>query len=294
MAQLNTRIILRNDSTANWAANSTQILLKGEMGFEFFEDGSVKAKVGDGTKSWAELDYFGGSVSDLVGDGKSIAVEDGKIKIAGFDLAEVGAQPRKAADGSIEWIVPSSETVEGLQTTVAGLQSDISNLQDAIGTVEEGADPIATRIQNLESSIETLNGDNTVDGSVRKIVSDEINAFATNITDDGVVNSYKELIDYVAEHGDEAAAMAADIAALQEKIGAIDENAQANVIEEIKLGDEALPVNDKSVTVPVGAGLEASDEITITDGVLGIGAISASKLVADTVLTLDGGNAALA
>jgi hypothetical protein len=60
MAQLNTRIILRNDSTINWEAQKEQILLKGEVGIEFLADGSAKLKIGDGVKSWGELDYFGG------------------------------------------------------------------------------------------------------------------------------------------------------------------------------------------------------------------------------------------
>lgn len=60
MATLNTRIVLRNDSSANWLTNSDQVLLKGEVGIEYLEDGTVKMKVGDGTKTWEELDYFGG------------------------------------------------------------------------------------------------------------------------------------------------------------------------------------------------------------------------------------------
>lgn len=60
MAQLNTRIVSRNDSSANWAANSTVVLLKGEIGIEFTADGKIKQKVGDGTKTWAQLPYFGG------------------------------------------------------------------------------------------------------------------------------------------------------------------------------------------------------------------------------------------
>ena len=59
MANLRTRIILRNDSTANWLTNGDQVLLKGEVGIEFLADGKVKMKVGDGTKSWNELPYFG-------------------------------------------------------------------------------------------------------------------------------------------------------------------------------------------------------------------------------------------
>ena len=71
-----------------------------------------------------------------VGDGLTIEVVDGQIKLKGAADAEVGAQPRIKDDGSIEWIVPSTETVDGLQTTVAGLQSDVSTLQTDVDAVE--------------------------------------------------------------------------------------------------------------------------------------------------------------
>lgn len=54
MAQLNTRIVLRNDSTANWLTNAEQVLLRGEVGVEFLEGGAVKVKIGDGTKTWGQ------------------------------------------------------------------------------------------------------------------------------------------------------------------------------------------------------------------------------------------------
>lgn len=60
MATLNTRIVIRNDSTTNWLTNESAVLLKGEVGIEFLADGKVKMKVGDGTKTWAQLPYFGG------------------------------------------------------------------------------------------------------------------------------------------------------------------------------------------------------------------------------------------
>ena len=64
-----------------------------------------------------------------VGDNKSITVENGIIKIVGFDDAEEGSQPRKKADGTVEWIKPDNTTVEGLQTLVSGLESDVETLQ---------------------------------------------------------------------------------------------------------------------------------------------------------------------
>lgn len=58
MATLNTRLALRNDSTANWESNKDVKLLKGEVGIEFTENGEVKMKVGDGVNSWVDLPYF--------------------------------------------------------------------------------------------------------------------------------------------------------------------------------------------------------------------------------------------
>ena len=73
--------------------------------------------------------------SALTADGTSIAIVDGQVQILGFAAAETGAQPRKKADGSIEWIKPDTTTVEGLQTAVEGLESDVESLQTAVGNV---------------------------------------------------------------------------------------------------------------------------------------------------------------
>lgn len=68
MAELKTRIILRNDTTAGWEAvkaDDTYKLLKGEIGIEFVESGSPKMKIGDGTSTWEALSYFGGTATEL-------------------------------------------------------------------------------------------------------------------------------------------------------------------------------------------------------------------------------------
>ena len=60
MANVNTRIVLRNDTAANWeAAKDTAKLLPGEIGIENdtgrYKIGKVKE--GGGYYTWAELDY---------------------------------------------------------------------------------------------------------------------------------------------------------------------------------------------------------------------------------------------
>lgn len=64
MAELKTRLVIRNDESANWdAVKDTVVLLKGEIGIEFLADGTAKTKIGDGEKTWAELPYSGAAES---------------------------------------------------------------------------------------------------------------------------------------------------------------------------------------------------------------------------------------
>ena len=60
--ELKTRIVLRNDSTANWAAQDP-VLLKGEIGFDM---DLLIFKVGDGVKKWSEIDKTFKSYEDTM------------------------------------------------------------------------------------------------------------------------------------------------------------------------------------------------------------------------------------
>lgn len=51
---LNTIIVLRNDSSTNWA-NSDVVMLEGETGISKLDNGNVIVKVGDGVNKWADL-----------------------------------------------------------------------------------------------------------------------------------------------------------------------------------------------------------------------------------------------
>ena len=102
-------------------------------------------------------------------------------------------------------------------------------------------DDLATALKNLidskaaKADLDTLNG--TGDGSVKKMIDDAINKFATDVSDDGVVNSYKELIDWAAKHGGEAATMAGNI------------TTNANAIADLKKLVGTLPKGATSTTV---------------------------------------------
>ena len=109
MTTLNTRIILRNDSTANWLTNESTVLLKGEVGIEFLADGKVKVKIGDGTKTWAQLDYFGGEESktfqvnslDEITDTDLAVGDTAIVKIAIYTDAENEANNKYSYTGYV-------------------------------------------------------------------------------------------------------------------------------------------------------------------------------------------------
>lgn len=87
----------------------------------------------------------------------------------------------------------------------------------------------------VKSDVDTLKG--TGAGSVDQKVTDALNEFATKVSDDKVVNTYKELVDWAAQHGGEAATMT----------GNITKNTQA--IDAVKTLIGTLPVEATSATV---------------------------------------------
>lgn len=63
--QVQARLILRNDTVGNWNAAETEVLMQGEVGIEFQTDMTAKIKIGDGTKPWSQLPYFGGTATKV-------------------------------------------------------------------------------------------------------------------------------------------------------------------------------------------------------------------------------------
>lgn len=102
---LKTRIALRHDETANW---NNQVLSKGEVGFEFTATGKKKMKVGDGTKTWDELEYFGAPgaqvfeviPTDTETDIDAITRVVGSVELSEGDIAYV---KRTIAEGKFSY-----------------------------------------------------------------------------------------------------------------------------------------------------------------------------------------------
>ena len=133
----------------------------------------------------------------------------------------------------------------GQSVTVPADKTVVKMIEDAQAAATYNDAAVKADIKKNADAIGVLNGSG--EGSVDKKITDAFNDFATKVSDDGVVNSYKELIDWAATHGAEAATMAGEITTLKnilKGIGGTGESATVvayvtKVIENLKIGDYA-------------------------------------------------------
>ena len=115
-----------------------------------------------------------------------------------------------------------------------------------------------------QTDLDTLTGEG--EGSIKKMIDDAFNDFSTKVSDDSVVNSYKELIDWAATHGAEAATMAKGIsdnktaiANLKKYVGTLPEGASAtDVVGYIAEAIAALSIGDYAKTTEVTAAINTA------------------------------------
>lgn len=153
----------------------------------------------------------------------------------------------KSAGTTAQAAVTALDAKVGAVTEGKTVVQMISEAQSA-ATYNDAA--VKADIKKNTDAIGVLNGSGT--GSVKKTVDDAINKFATDVTNDNVVNSYKELIDWVAAHGSEAATMADAITALQAIVDGIgDEGEKATVIAYVNDAIAALNIGDYAKSTDV-------------------------------------------
>ena len=216
------------------------------------------------------------------------ALETGKVKantdaIAAINNTETGIlkQAKNYADGKDAAIAAAKKAGDDAAAAVTALENGqvktnadaITAINTKIGTIPDGktvaqaiedAKTAATYddkevrelIKNNKDAIDVLNGGDTIEGSVAKSVKDAINDFSNKISDDGTVNTFKELVDYVAAHGSEYTAAIADIAANKSAIDTLKGTGTGSVskavndaIDGLHIGDYAKSADVESVYV---------------------------------------------
>jgi len=91
----------------------------------------------------------------------------------------------------------------------------ILNGESYSGEGSESFSALQTQVQENKDALVVLNG--TGEGSVVKTVNEAINEFASKMSDDGTVNTFKELVDYAAEHSAEIVELVGEVTAVKEK-----------------------------------------------------------------------------
>lgn len=156
---------------------------------------------------------------------------------AKFATKKALAAIQQTIDGIVS-VGGQANVLEGVKVNGETLEitEKIVDILIATGAAEgaisvNGKDVAVNGYAALKAIVDTLNGTGT--GSVEDRITAAINDFATKVSDDAVVNTYKELIDYAAEHGAEFTTLVGTVTALGNKLEGINTTVVAYVAEEI-------------------------------------------------------------
>lgn len=255
MATLNTRIVMRNDTLANWeAVKDRVVLLKGEFGVAFDTNGVAKVKIGDGISTWGELDWHAGGTAVF----ENITEADIQALIADVEALESGMTALSERVG-----MPADEASGAAAT---GLYGEIVALVETMDIrMDEKIDEFANKLTD-NGKIDTLM-------ELIKYVEEHGEETA-------------ELTGKVTALEGKVTELETDVTDLKDTV--IKEIAVNGVLVDVI-------DNRVDLTIDVaGTGVVSGDEIAVNeDGTLSIEKVDASKLVTEgeTMLVLNGGSA---
>ena len=154
-----------------------------------------------GSTSWDTL--IGKPFKDI--DGNTFVVdENGVLSVVipevPIEKISVNGTEIEPTDKVVDIIVPTVSAEDGNQ---------IEEKTDGLYVPAYDDTALAEKITANEEAIAILNG--AEEGSVVKTVDEAINKFATELSDDGVVNTFKELVDYAAAHTSEIGEIVRDV-----------------------------------------------------------------------------------
>lgn len=159
---LKTRIVLRHDTTANWdAVKDTVVLLPGEAGLEYCEDGNIRIKFGDGTSTWSALEYWGGAHESLE---EAIAQIEKELNNLGTTVADLASTIGAVEEGKT--VIQMIEEAQAAATTNAinailgeGVKEEFDTLReiaDYIKQDQEGTIALTKKVAEIDQLTQRL------------------------------------------------------------------------------------------------------------------------------------------
>lgn len=148
----------------------------------------------------------------------------------------------------------NAKAEETLNSASGGSSESAASVLAALNTYKSENN---AKVQANTDAIAVLNGDETVAGSVDKKIAEAINVFATQMTDNDTIDTFKEIVDYISTHGTEAGEMMAAIDALELLVG--DKSVAAQIAEAIAAENLAQYATDEELA-------EAIARIVVLEG----------------------------
>lgn len=220
-------------------------------------------------------------------NGEDVAVKGlGSAAYTDSDAYDAKGAAQTAEDNAKAHADTKDSAIAEAKKAGTDAQAAVDALSDKVGTVTEGKtivemisdaqaaatyDDAAVKadIKANADAITKLNGTSAVEGSVDKKVADAINEFATKVSDDQTVNTFKELIDYAADHKDEYSTLSGEVQANKTAIATLNgkDNEAGSVAKTVKDAVEAAQATlqgniDKKVDKVEGKGLSTNDYTT--------------------------------
>lgn len=216
------------------------------------EDVAVK---GLGSAAYTDSDAYDANGTAQTAEDNAKAYADGKdsaiseAKKAGTD-AQAAVESLSGKVGS----VPENKTV-------------VEMITDAQTAATYDDTTVKAGIKANADAIETLNGTASVTGSVDKKIADAINDFATKVSDDQIVNTFKELIDYAADHQNEYSTLSGEVQKNTAAIGTLNGTGAGSVSKAVNDAVETAKTDlqaniDNKVDKAAGKGLSTNDYTT--------------------------------
>ena len=244
-----------------------------------YDDTEIRGLIGDNADAISVLETQVGEKP--VAEQISTAIANEKLadtyaaKVHKHEIADVNGLSDAIADAKAAGTAASTALGEYQTTNDAAVKANadaIDAVEASIGIVTEGKTVVemisdaqtaatyddtalAGRVTTVEGEITTLKGEG--EGSVKKAIDDAFNEFATKVSDDKVVNTYKELIDYAAENGSEVTTLVGKVSALETTVGkdANGEDPATGLVADVAALE--TKVGDKTVAAQIEAAIEA-------------------------------------
>lgn len=215
-------------------------------------------------------DYVDTKIADVVaGSIEGLGALASKDKVAESDLeATLATKINGKANVGTADDTSDMDTLKGAKKyadeKAAAVQTEVDALEAKVGTVpesktvvqmiEEAQTEIKAKVQANTNAIGVLNGEATVEGSVKKTVADEIAKVIADAPES--FDTLKEISDWISSHSDDAAAMNSAITALQgilDGIGDTESGEKATVVAYVTDAIAALNIGDYATAAQLTA-----------------------------------------